>query len=1719
MTVEAEIIDEFPEEIRDSEALTAEVIDEFSEGLNIEADGPKPKLTWKRAGGAVKAGTEDVVRNTGVGITALQEASLRAKKIKENERGPSWFAQSQMSIREKDEWIRRMDEESGEGSQAPSLEKQKELRVDVRTEAQEADLEKRKTQREWFEKKFATDPEYFNSSGFWEDVIRMGPQMVAQMGTFAATGGTGSTLFMGSQILGASYQENVANGVSPDRAVHAGLANAIMQAPMEQLGISKLGKFWKTKGKAMAKLKELGLAMGTEWLTETLQSQPDLLTAIWAQNPDASQVELLKKFAAESPEALGQGAYEGLTVLPYTLVGGGKGLVSAASKDLQIRKLPPEQQQAIQEVQENPTISEQETEAYEDAVLSGKEVPAPEGKTTQQNTPKSFDEAFDEPDIQVGTSSGLNAGATPAQESEAKQKSALAAKQAAAHKIAKQHSDNAEQEALRFNQIQQKLQREKQKAKAQSDFVAQQQKQQQDFMATIGTTENLMTNTPGVLKEVADISPDSKGAVSAIQKLHKALTIGVTSHSQLKSLVYDMNVEVGTLGQSKTSGDVEGKQVRDGQSNFKLQGIANGLTPIAQQYAQNLQKQAWQKDLQKSKNKEATQKYQDRIKLDKKLDRKQSGMDRFLEKQTAKKNVLKNKSRVAEIKKAQAGRYKTKERPAAQEPISFQEVYETFGKDKDVTMASVKEGKGPAAPDVQQAWKEVAEKTLKPHATQLKLRGYNVHVVQSHKDLPAYLAKEKDAKNGLGVFDTVTGKDIYVMSGNHKGDTIELKRTLWHEVGHHAVRKVYGKEFNQLMKNADQYYKTNGDLVAAEEKLIGDFLQNKKVGVVKWLTDLIKKVARKLGFGSQELTDSDIADVVKKMRENALEGKHEAKSKAPVEKTGRFSKPQQSNYKEHIGPKAVKKDKSYLSWIEKRIQNYLDSQLALKKLEAGMSKISDLSGYKSYNLMSNFSRVFTSFLEHGSPVYQDNWISMDVNQKGIQDIVRDLKDQTEDFFNWITLQSAKELKKKKGSNVNLFGKDVDDAQFMQEMEADLNPKYEANRKSWEKHRKRLREINKSVLDFAQTAGMINQDTRKDWERRDYIPFFRVDEAAFSHDLEGVLPTAAMPTQLIQQLKGSNKNIGDPIANLIGGYQYILYESLHNIAKKKSLALALGTDLLQKLPGKPPKISNVIAIRHKGKVQYFEVSKDATDLYDALVSLDVDTKGFGSSSIMKMLNGAKRLLTWAVTQAPGFRMANWVRDTFQAGAVGNGFIPVVDSVIGGYHALLNTKEFKEFAASGGAFSGAYHERDMKAKTFETTQKLKKKLQGETNTFMKLYNSWKFIGEVSENSARMGMYLAAKRKGKTNFEAAYEAKDLLDFHRTGRSPVLSLLIRTIPFMNARLQGLYKLGRAGKSENTKQFALAAGTTMIASLALHWANSEDEWYKNIPDYQKKMYWHINENFKIPIPFEFGSAFGVLPVALKERWDGDRDNKEFAKFIGMILKDTFALDPTGIQLIKPARDWWMNYDSFRGQPIIPQYKQDLEPQLQYDKRTSKTTRLLSEYLPLPAKKMDKLLRDYFGFAADVTLAMTDVAAAHIGKFPDDPEGVQSDLALHLLGVSRFYTRKGKEHSFTRNQEKFYHMLHAYDRALKTYNAYKKKGDKQKAKQYRKDHKKEIRLGKKLGKFRMELSRVNTEIAIARESRKLSKAEKREKIDRLLAKRERVFNKAIKKVKRTQTEK
>lgn len=161
------------------------------------------------------------------------------------------------------------------------------------------------------------------------DFTRSAPQQFGNIMAAAANPAVALSL-MGVQLGGGSYAELREQGVTPQRALVSGLANAVMQAPLEKLsldrfmGIFNSASFRDTIGRTLG-------AMGSEFVTEYLQKYPELVTNLWGlaekQGTDpADQIAWFGRTLLDADtlaRANREGLYEGLIGAMWGGLGGG----------------------------------------------------------------------------------------------------------------------------------------------------------------------------------------------------------------------------------------------------------------------------------------------------------------------------------------------------------------------------------------------------------------------------------------------------------------------------------------------------------------------------------------------------------------------------------------------------------------------------------------------------------------------------------------------------------------------------------------------------------------------------------------------------------------------------------------------------------------------------------------------------------------------------------------------------------------------------------------------------------------------------------------------------------------------------------------------------------------------------------------------------------------------------------------------------------------------------------------------------------------------------------------------------------------------------------------------------------------------------------------------------------------------------------------------------
>ncbi|MDY6857237.1 MAG: LPD38 domain-containing protein, partial [Thermodesulfobacteriota bacterium] len=828
------------------------------------------------------------------------------------------------------------------------------------------------------------------------------------------------------------------------------------------------------------------------------------------------------------------------------------------------------------------------------------------------------------------------------------------------------------------------------------------------------------------------------------------------------------------------------------------------------------------------------------------------------------------------------------------------------------------------------------------------------------------------------------------------------------------------------------------------------------------------------------------------------------------------------------------------------------------------------TAYMLHRLETGVQVPISMLMNHGRLEWEGKALVVNTRKEGFLPFLNSLGEDGEKLFYWVAAKRAEALESE--------GREK---WLTEDVRKDIFKWVGKTDKYWNELNDKFQEFNKSVLDLATKAGIIDPVLRKTWEQDYYVPFYRVfeNETTKEEFLKGPYKNNRHIDAQIRRLTGKEEKIGDLTTNIIKNWSHLIHESVRNVARseafnaatklgkntglldesgnpipiiqrldKKDLIRVLGSKTekqwgtvkegskrasaifdtkeeaeawayyLEDKSGKKYRVDqrektsilfgraqdyNILSFREKGKPIYFRVNDP--ELFNALSN--INNEKF-NNFIMKMFSTTKHWLTYGATFGPAFRVANMLRDTLHTTVISKSFAPFIDSFRGFAKALKEDQDWIKVAAGGGTFGGSYvRAEDAQSLAKYINKIIKKEGEGAVNRILdtpkKLLAFWDKIGAASEDAARVSLYSKRRAKGVSHLEAAFESRDLLDFTMRGDASVVQFLIQSIPFMNARMQGLYKLGRAAK-QDPKSFALKGGAITLATMLLWAINKDKDEWNELEDWDKWTYYHFwigDKHFRVPKPFEVGAVFSSL---FESAADTMADNEDFGFFMDFVLAtfmDTFAVNPVP-QMLRPLAEQWANKSFFTGRPIEGMALKRLKPGERKTPWTSETMQLAGK-IGIPPKRAEELVRGYFATFGMFLLGMSDIAIHQFADFPHAPSKVIEEYPL----VGRFVRRR-KPARYNKYMTRFYDIFKEIDEINATINNYRRLGDFESAKKLALKNKKKLRLKAGISRAQRRLAEINRQIKQVMASKIRSPENKRVKIDALIKKRNIIAKKA-----------
>ncbi|WP_421215966.1 LPD38 domain-containing protein [Aeromonas enteropelogenes] len=801
-----------------------------------------------------------------------------------------------------------------------------------------------------------------------------------------------------------------------------------------------------------------------------------------------------------------------------------------------------------------------------------------------------------------------------------------------------------------------------------------------------------------------------------------------------------------------------------------------------------------------------------------------------------------------------------------------------------------------------------------------------------------------------------------------------------------------------------------------------------------------------------------------------------------------------------------KEIKPWLDRVVKKANTELLDALAPVKYAEDAAGVNDArdSGYIAARMATGSASTMQATMLYGLPEWKDGAIQRKAGtdeNDALMGIFNGLGKDLNDWLGWIAGHRAEMLQEQGRENLLT----PEEIQGLKALNKGKEAKFDEAKKRWNR-------LNAATLDLAQEAGLLSAESRSEFENEWYIPFFRETE---SGDVLAPYRKRGIANQNagIKKLKGGTANTNDLLDNIFTVTQKLIDSSLKNMAAQKTVWNLSDTGLIDVI-AKPNKMDyealhkpggNRIKVRIDGEDYMLKVNDP--ELYRAMTYFDRNPP---KGAFMTVATKAKQLLTSTVTSTPEFMLRNFIRDSMSAWAISkDGYTPFVDSIKG----LKNTWKMDDSTInvmfSGASFVGGHangEDPEASAKAVRKTL-IRKGLSGtEADKHIssllsidgaksKLEAAWEMYvkaGDSLENSNRNALYQGARKAGKSHIEAAFEAKDSMDFSMMGASSAVQVLSRILPFFNARLQGLGKLSRAAR-DNPQKILMRGSMIAVASLALLANNWDDERYDELPDWDKDAYWHLwidGKHWRVPKPFEVGTFFGTLPERMIRAMGGKDTADQTMEAFTRMISSTLAMNPIP-QVFRPIVESYTNYDFFKESPIENMVDLEMDAEARYDDKTSLLMRGVGETLGLSPKQLEHLFLGYTGTLGSYLMAATD-AVIRTGQPGESPE-----LRWDEIPVAKSFFRGEEAVKSTRYQEEFYQMLSDVNKLKHTVDKYNKEGRRDDAKTLLEQGGKILWSRKSLTGIQKQLRAVRNKIALIQRDRTLSAEEKRERIDKL----------------------
>lgn len=673
---------------------------------------------------------------------------------------------------------------------------------------------------------------------------------------------------------------------------------------------------------------------------------------------------------------------------------------------------------------------------------------------------------------------------------------------------------------------------------------------------------------------------------------------------------------------------------------------------------------------------------------------------------------------------------------------------------------------------------------------------------------------------------------------------------------------------------------------------------------------------------------------------------------------------------------------------------------AMEKLDVNPDSLTTAENpYQLARMANDYKAKAKHVFERGTYDYR----TLENNGKGLQQILEPVKSDLEGFDAYVASKRALEIEAKVDSKGKPLKSGFDTTAALQVVK-EGEAKYGAAANE-------LVEFQNRILENARDAGILDQVSFEAIKKNNqaYVPFARL----LSPEEAGNSPTGKKGTSSLKKLEGSDKAIQSPLLSVFENTKNIIQAVEINRAKSAFFEMVDKIEN-QTLVEKVKSRTNVVEISAKefqkqldlqgidADAQTFEVFRKQAKIplaadevsfqrdgkrevrkfkdvrvAEALNSLDGDINS--QYIAVKILNGITSVKKIGITLTPDFIIKNIFRDQLTSGVFSEGGAVPFKNIVSAMGDIIGKKDvYFDWLKSGGANGGflELNKSYLEKNVFELNKQTGF-IDSAFNVMKKPVDYLKAAGELAEQSTRLAEFKAVTkgaRSGDAIFKGGFSSREVtLDFQRIGAK--MSALNAITAFQNVSIQGLDKTVRAMK-EDPMGVSIKGLTYLTApSILLWWANKDDERYKELPRWQKDLFWiiltdnwqkikdaselnglpdhlirkvgdsyEVNRGtiYRFPKPGELGILFGSVPERIMEQFftDNPRALKGFQDTVQNLVTPSVVPDA-----ITPVFEQFANKSYFTQAPIVPYSAEKLLPQYQYSNYTTETAKQIAKMI------------------------------------------------------------------------------------------------------------------------------------------------------------------------------